>query len=596
MIHAAEDYHVLWIHDYRGVNNAGLPDHIAYRQTVESYLDALIHRVEAYDETLRLPIYIVMLDQFYYQINEGQLFLKLLQDPLGHDLDLPDGYDEWEKSIRRKQDALRAAVASSQALGAGRDRYSEAWLRNQVKVHVNITNPPDFSFRSNHLIPKFPFFPDIMLRDHRKISFYDVTELDPGKGEAIFTGVGVGEHYSGPTWDDRSLLARGPALVGLKDAARELFLSQGFRPADVPPPLRALEMPVDYAERIAALEAQGWRTRAVQVHNATGYGDKWCNVVKGMLYSLMPAGSHMYVPDSLWNSALWASMLCGAALRGGWVFPISPAVENAPSAGAPQMSRANEIFTRFVVIQERLREEIAAAGGMLRTGIYNMDVDVGDGLGKLRLINAGLANDGDSLDADVFRAVAPFDNSVYQLLRDYEAELTERAFEPTYLAEDLEERRPKLHLKNQLFLSKKVVDTLIPQPGWGPLIRDYMQAREEQIVRRQREVDTKDLRGALAENARALVQTWLEELTAEERDKLIFYLTIGSQNEDYRGKIMDGEVLYVTAGMPAMNAYLDFLALIGTTTWVEDIEQLEELLPRQSGLSRQLARWIKNAL
>src|SRR5258705_9361329 len=49
----------------------------------------------------------------------------------------------------------------------------------------------------------FRSYPDNVMRDHRKIVFHDVTEADPFRGEALYTGMGVGQQYMGPTWDDR---------------------------------------------------------------------------------------------------------------------------------------------------------------------------------------------------------------------------------------------------------------------------------------------------------------------------------------------------------------------------------------------------------
>jgi len=74
------------------------------------------------------------------------------------------------------------------------------------------------------------------------------------------------------------------------------------------------------------------------------------------IYNLMPRGSHMYIPDSLWNSPFWGGMLVGAAFRGCKVLVIAPSLENAPSSGLPQMSRANELFTKFVVLQQEMSE------------------------------------------------------------------------------------------------------------------------------------------------------------------------------------------------------------------------------------------------
>ena len=86
---------------------------MSFGQVVKSYYAALIRNVRDYDETGKLPIFMIVQDQFYYENN--------------------------------------------------------------------------------------------YIRDHRKISFYDVTEEDPYKGGAIFTGMGIGEHYTGATWEDRGV-------------------------------------------------------------------------------------------------------------------------------------------------------------------------------------------------------------------------------------------------------------------------------------------------------------------------------------------------------------------------------------------------------
>ena len=66
MVRLAEDYHVLWIHDYRGLTPEGVPDSIAFELTLEGYFAAMIDRVRRYDETGKFPTYLIMIDQFYY--------------------------------------------------------------------------------------------------------------------------------------------------------------------------------------------------------------------------------------------------------------------------------------------------------------------------------------------------------------------------------------------------------------------------------------------------------------------------------------------------------------------------------------------------
>ena len=45
-------------------------------------------------------------------------------------------------------------------------------------------NPADVSCRTSRLIGYLPIVPDNMVRDPRKIAFFDLPELDPGKGES----------------------------------------------------------------------------------------------------------------------------------------------------------------------------------------------------------------------------------------------------------------------------------------------------------------------------------------------------------------------------------------------------------------------------
>ena len=174
----------------------------------------LIRRVRAYDTTGKLPTYLIFLDQNFYEPNRGRIWMSFLENPLHAQVRLPGGDDAREKeaAIEKAQQELRAAVAESTLLQQRARTYGDDWLRSRIKVHVNITNPVDWSFWSYRVLPVLGL-PDVVMRDHRKISFYDVTELDPGQGEAMYAGVGIGEHYTGPTWDDRSLLARGPAVL-----------------------------------------------------------------------------------------------------------------------------------------------------------------------------------------------------------------------------------------------------------------------------------------------------------------------------------------------------------------------------------------------
>src|SRR5256886_16191769 len=109
--------------------------------------------------------------------------------------------------------------------------------------------------------------------------------------------------------------------------------------------------------------------------NETGYLPKPLNAAKALLYSLMPRGSVIKVPDSLWNATFYAALLVGASLRGAPVLIIAPALANAPSSGFPQLVRAHELFSRLLLVRRELGAAIATAGGALHTGLYALPPD-----------------------------------------------------------------------------------------------------------------------------------------------------------------------------------------------------------------------------
>ena len=220
-IRAAEDYHVLWLHDYDGVDGAGNPDVVGYYISVEGYLQALTQRVREFDRTGKLPVYMILVDLNYWEANKGRLYTDVLQDPLGARARLPRQEDpenrKLQEGIDRAQQELREAVTASKRLQEEAARRGQGWLRKYVSVHLDVMNPADVSYRTSRLIGYLPIAPDNMVRDHRKIAFSDLTELDPGKGEALFGGVGVGEQYATATWEDRTVRLtrpRGPHPEG----------------------------------------------------------------------------------------------------------------------------------------------------------------------------------------------------------------------------------------------------------------------------------------------------------------------------------------------------------------------------------------------
>jgi hypothetical protein len=427
------------------------------------------------------------------------------------------------------------------------------------------------------------------MRDHRKISFYDVTERDPGKGEALYSGMGIGEQYVGPTWEDRAMLVRGPVLVSLKDEARRVLVQQGFNAHKIPLPLRKHPRPATYDEMVEALRKQGWTASVMDVHNQTGFRPKQINVLKATLYTLMPPGSTIIVPDGYWNTPFWGGMLAGAALRGCRVLTIVPSPENSTFSDAfPLLSRSQELFSRLIMIQHELRQELEAVGGMLKTGIYQRETALGD----IKTFDVFF----DGIQASPFlKELFPFAPEVYAALDDVASVLESEGFQPTYYAEDARQRQPKLHLKLNFLFSGEVPE-LLSQPGWEEIFRTYLLYRETFVGREEMDVDLKDIPDELREAFHRTLQTYWDALPPDAQQRTMAYLTVGSQNHNYRGMILDGEVVCVVAGEHSLVALLDVFFLAGLTTWVEDLETLETLLPAYTGWQRWFSRYIMKTL
>ncbi len=583
-IHETEDYHVLWLHDYDGVNAAGEPDRVGFAQAVDGYLKALTKRVREYDATGRLPVFMILLDQSYYERNRGRLYMDLLEDPLGHRLKLGARFRELQERADRAQKALAQAVRESPRLQAEAALRGPGYLRERVKVHVSITGPVDFSYRTSRLVAHLPIVPDTVIRDHRKIAFRDVTEADPGRGEALYAGVAVGEKYATATWEDRALLARGPALLTLKAAARRNLLQNGFRESEIPAPLRPLSPPQDYERQVRELEAEGATAKALEAHNDRGFARKDASIVNSMLYSLMPPGSLIIVPSPIWTDPVWAGQLVGAALRGCHVYVVAPSRDNSPSTGFATQSRSREVFSRFFEIQRGLAALIADAGGSLRTGLYTRRTGIDAKAARLREVAEGYRSH-PFLKED-FPLPAAFFDALARAPRLIDAA------SPAPLR-DVREGEPKLHRKTQFFATRESLLALAQSPP-------AEQAFREPLLRAVRggSVDPDELAVVAPESAglaRRLVEAQ-RTLPPDVQERSVYYLTVGSLNKDTRGQVLDGEVLYVVSGAWSLAAYTDFAALLGSTTWIESQEQLDQLLPPVTHLKRRISRWVRKAV
>jgi len=584
-IHDARSYHVLWVHDFRGLNDAGRPDGVAFRQVAYGYLDALIQRVQAYDSTGVIPEYDIFFDQYYFERDGSRLWMALLRDPLRRHVRLRGAPRAWQVTLDSLQAALAQAVAHSRRLQADARAHGAAWLRDRISVHVHITNQADPSFWSQDIFPLAGLTDDV-IRDHRKLVFYDLKEGDPYRGLLIVTGMGVGENFAGPEWDDRATLVKGPAALAVKREAAALLMDQGVKPQHLPFWLRPAQDTVPIAARAPAPRFDLVPARAMQLHNEIGYGPKRADIAKAMLYTLLPPGSVAKVPDSLWNNPLWASLLLGDALRGGRVLIMAPSVRNAPAAGAGEMSLAEEVLSRLLVAEHALAPAIAAAGGLLHVGIYDVAIPVDDLPAQ---IDSALAN---RARTPWLEKLEPFSPAVVDSLRAVAAELRASGFPPPAVApaDSREPRHPKLHMKAQFFASAEGWDNLFRDPAWGAVLADYFRGRAR-FAREEPEYGEFYRLKALPESRAAGGGLFSQQARLQKPERVIYYLAMGSQNEDYRSALLDGEDLLVLSHFGAAVGIEDFVLMPSLCTWVETPEELHRYLPRRSGLVRRIASW-----
>jgi len=582
---AAKAFHVLWIHDFSGRDDQGQPDPTSLRFVVGSYLAALTEAAKRYDSVHQMPMYLIFLDQHYYERNDARVWLDILERPLEAVPHFGEGHENFADSVRIAQDKLRAAVEGSALLTAETQEYGKRWRNNMVKVQVNVTYPSDLSFWGPGILPVIGY-PDNIMRDHRKILFYDLSPDDPYSGKALFTGVGIGEHYVGPTWEDRALELQGPGAFPLIGDARQLLLSQGLKEEEIPYPLRPRPLGAQYDSLIhaelAAQEAAGASDqRVMELHNLTGYQAKPINVARATLYNLMPPGSVVKIPDSLWGNALYAALLTGSALRGVRVLLVAPSLASAPSAGWPQMAATHDLFARLIVIQQQLGPELEAAGGMLKTGIYNPGIGVLDVASRFR---AAYEN---GRRTPFLRRLFPIDSGVENQLLALMS-----AAQPSSGGALAEQLSPKLHMKASFFATREGWNSLITRPEMDSVFLAFLALTH----RGMESISAEERAAMIAGPSQRLVTAFRRSLSPEARSHVAYYLMMGSANMDYRSMLMDGEVSVLVSGWSSVVGLIDFSLIVSLSVWVDDLQLLDDLLPPPSGFQRSVSRMVRPAL
>jgi hypothetical protein len=251
------------------------------------------------------------------------------------------------------------------------------------------------------------------------------------------------------------------------------------------------------------------------------------------------------------------------------------------------MSRAQEAMVRLVVADQILGDEIESEGGLMKVGLYSTDLDAGNVPAKIGALL-------ETLDTTPWLAdLYDFDAETLETLEATRNSILAAGFERTYVV-DQERTTAKLHMKAHLYYSRQAWEDVLGGAGFGRLMGKHYELLA-------------DMNLALAAGEDRPYDFYSDQIQPVAFDALspvirasmrgernhVLYLAVGSHNQNSRSLALDGEVAVVAAGWKALAGLPDFLTIAGLCTWVESVEELEELFPGYDGLQRRISRWIR---
>ena len=250
------------------------------------------------------------------------------------------------------------------------------------------------------------------------------------------------------------------------------------------------------------------------------------------------------------------------------------------------MGVAHDLFARLIVLQQELGPELELAGGMLKTGIYNPGVAVQDVAGRF---SGAYRN---ARRTPFLRRLFPVHPSVDTILA-HAGELLPAMPDSTRPVLGARPIMPKLHLKANFFASREGWDSLLARPELAGVLQAYV----GQLLRTDpNEFDVQESAAALAAASDHLISGFRASLTPENRERVIYYLMVGSANQDYRSMLMDGEASVLLSGWSGVVGLIDFSLIVNLSVWIDDLEMLDALLPPASSFQRGVARRLRPAL
>ena len=252
---------------------------------------------------------------------------------------------------------------------------------------------------------------------------------------------------------------------------------------------------------------------------------------------MAPRDTIIVVPDSIWASPLWAGQLVGAALRGCHVYPVAPSQDNAPAAGLPVLARAREIFGRLLEASQVFEDDIAEAGGHLKVGLYTRAAMSDDSVSAIREVATRLQASPWLIEA------FPMPRGIVDFLDEQASALEAQGFEPQFIAKGTRKGRPKMHRKVQFFATKEALRAVADMPALIDGLRDYLKFYSDASADPASVVT-----GESALGPEGPILKRLERDPPPGAEDALYFLTVGSKNQDPRSANLDGETSFVVAG------------------------------------------------
>jgi hypothetical protein len=196
------------------------------------------------------------------------------------------------------------------------------------------------------------------------------------------------------------------------------------------------------------------------------------------------------------------------------------------------------------------------------------------------------------------RELIPFEAATLAVLERATTQTATDGKDATAIAHDAKPRAPQLHQKTQLIARPGAIAALVRQPGWDVVLAETMRVQSQQTAKFADQLGymTPDVDSTALRRADRLLEGFERARSDADRKAVSFYFSLGTQNQDPRGLMMDGEASVVVSGFHAAAGVVDLYFMMARTTWIETKPELDRLLPKPKGLLVKLARLFRFAL